>query len=272
MKIKFILFTLFFFIIAHENAYSKGHKKIALLFLTVEDLNHPGVWKKLLENQRHQYNIYFHSKNSMQDKDFKKFRIDKTVKTTWCKHVKAWKALLNEAIQDEDNYKFVYLSESCIPLMPLDDIYKILTADNNSYMQFRKPFWPEINARTIHELPEKHRWVNNEWVILNRKHAEVVVRDIHIISACNRHHHSQEAHPSCLFSVKHCLDDPELLNKQTTWVNFDLGHDSHPYSFDDESPFNMDMMQEAKMSGRLFIRKIAKTFPENVLLDFIHQK
>ena len=176
-----------------------------------------------------------------------------------------------QALKDPDNYKFVYLSESCAPLKPMEEIYEFLTKDRNAYMNYMRPFWPEKNAREVKEIPKQHRWVNSEWVILNRRYALKVVQDKKVISSCNRHPHSAEAHPSSLFSYKGILLLPEMKNWGTTYVNFNLGHDSHPYTFEDASPFNLDLIREAKKKGHLFIRKIGAKFPEKTLLEIINE-
>lgn len=270
--LKKILALLIFISALISEARAEGGKKVALLFLTRKDVLHPNLWIELLKNCEDKFNIYVHSKEMMNNKYFRKHRIQNTVHTTWTRHVKAWKALLEEALKDKHNYKFVYLSESCAPLKPMEEIYEILTKDRISYVNYMRPFWPENNAREVREIPKEHRWVNSEWVILNRRHALTIVKDKSVIGACHRHPHSSEAHPSSLFSCKGNLIDLELKNRATTYVNFTLGHDSHPYTFENGSPFNIGLIREAKAKGCLFIRKIGPRFPKGVLLGIIKEK
>ena len=41
--------------------------------------------------------------------------------------------LLEEAYKDKDNYKFIFISDSCIPLYGFNYIYDFLTKNNNSF-------------------------------------------------------------------------------------------------------------------------------------------
>lgn len=88
MKLFLLLVTCFF---THLQGSTP---KIALLFLTRSDLNHPDLWKTLLDEAPDRYTLYIHSKESMTHPFFKDFRISTIVPTTWLNHVKAWQLLI----------------------------------------------------------------------------------------------------------------------------------------------------------------------------------
>jgi hypothetical protein len=207
----------------------------------------------------------------MTDSYFKDFRIPTIVPTTWSQHVFAWYMLIKEAFQNPSNYKFVFLSESCIPLQNLDTIYESLIADDKTYMNFRKPWWDKP-SRDVLDLPEKYRWGNWEWVILNKRHAKILLQDRKIIRIISKYDSDQESWPSSALDFYGVLKEVE--NKNTTYANWEIPaeKDYLPRQFLDASDLNISLIRNAKQNKFFFIRKIAKTFPEFVLLDLINNE
>ena len=50
--------------------------------------------------------------------------------------MKAQIYLLSEAFKNSDNTKFVYVSDTTIPIRSRDDIYEVLTSDDQSYFVY----------------------------------------------------------------------------------------------------------------------------------------
>lgn len=251
------------------SAESELMKKVALVFLTRNGVNHPTLWKNLIQTNSDKFNVYIFSKNPLEDHFFNSFRLEETVPTQWDYHILAWQLLLKKAYQDPENYKFVYLSESCVPIRPLEEIYQTLTSNDTSYMCFAGPWWPKDSPREVLSLPVEHRFGNHEWVILNRRHAEMIVEDKAVIDIVSRCWIDSESYPSTLFSVNGCLG--EFCNRTSTYVNWNLaeGGGAHPYHFRDDSPFNRDMLLKAKESGHFFARKFTPTFPEDAIFQIM---
>lgn len=245
-------------------------QKIALLFLTRGELNHPLFWQILLAPCLDRFNLYIHSKDPIKDPFFKPFRIFNSVPTTYLIHAKAWQALLEEAMHDLDNKKFIFLSESCIPLYPLEYIYQCLVKDDRSHMMYGAPWWGRDEPREVTELSKEHRWGNAEWLILNRKHAQMIVEDKEIIAMAASHPHDQESYPSVLFSLKGCLD--EFVYRQTTYAITNPEDFPHAYHFHDYDPLCAKIVYEAKMAKSLFVRKFTLVFPQSQLFDILHTR
>lgn len=242
--------------------------KIALLFLTVGELNHPDLWKEHLYVDS-RFNIYIHSKHKMKDQYFAQFRIKKIVSTTWSKHVNAWQELIKEALKNPENKKFVLLSESCAPLWTLDKIYEELVKDHNSYLEFSRPFWSHDNAREVVELAPKHRWVGPEWVILNREHALLVAKDKWIISCVINHPSDAESYFPTLLSYHGLLFSPSVVRKKTTYANWKMHEGPHPYTFRTPTEFNLNLLRRARASGAFFVRKISSSYSADALREFM---
>ena len=137
--------------------------KIALLFLTNTNHHHPILWKRFLDaSPPNRYTIYAHpscasialrqssratAKKPVRGVRFAKYPCppnaipptsflyghtlsnDAREPTKWGKLVLAYYALLKEAVRDPDNQRFVFVSETCVPVVHPDVMYKALTKD-----------------------------------------------------------------------------------------------------------------------------------------------
>lgn len=252
-----------------EAARPKEKGKVALLFLTNAHPNHPKLWQTLLEASDN-YNVYIHSKDPISIPFFQQYRIDTIVSTSWSIHVRAWQVLIQAALKNPENQWFAFLSESCIPLYSLDRIYKSILDDPSSHIAFAGPWWPTYSPREIQELYPEFRMGNHEWMLLNRKHAEIVAQDRAIIRIISKHPNDQESYFGCLFAVYNCLH--EICNHTHTYINWKYAEDAgcHPYTFRAVNAFNDALIAEAYASRALFARKFSKDYPEDVLLKMIY--
>ena len=101
--------------------------KIAFLFLIISDIYHEPTWIDFLKGHEDKYSVYIHSKDKMpKDSYFKRCEIPAKIPTSWSKIMKAFIELLREALKDPSNEKFVFLSESSIPLKTFDQAYNHL--------------------------------------------------------------------------------------------------------------------------------------------------
>jgi hypothetical protein len=263
-------FIFFAFLLTSNQGFSAENKKIALIFLTRNGVNHPNFWKKELSQHADKFNAYFYSDNPLIDPFYNNLRLQETVPTNWNCHIKTWQHILKEAFKNEENYKFVYLSESCLPLFSLNEIYKALTEDNNSYMCFAGPWWPNGDCRDVLWLPKEHRWGNSEWIILNRDHTETIIKDNFIIEIVSNFPIDSESYPATLFSVKRCLG--EFVCRTTTYVDWAHPENggAHPYHFREFSQYNLDVLVEAKKGKHFFARKFTASFPEEAIPQIIN--
>ena len=206
----------------------------------------------------------------MSEPYFKDHRIDNIVPTTWSIHVRAWQVLIQEALKDPENEKFVFVSESCVPLYTLNHIYDVLMQYPYTYMAYSKPWWLSSNPREIYELNPEHRYGSSEWMILNRKHAEIVAKDKGVIRIVSRHYNDQESYFPILLSIHNCLG--EVFNHSFTYANWQYASNNggSPYVFKEYDESSEELIEDAYNIGCLFLRKVATTFPEEILLMNIY--
>jgi hypothetical protein len=104
--------------------------KVAMLFLTIHDVHQPELWTEYLK-KTDKFSLYAHPKiNKIRTPWLKEAVIPKRAKTGWGHITEAYYRLLEEALKDETNQKFMFLSESCIPLKSFDDFYQKVVTDD----------------------------------------------------------------------------------------------------------------------------------------------
>lgn len=135
-----------------HGCYQYSPNKIAFLFLTIGDINQPHIWTKYFENKQNKYSIYINPKHpeAIQTEWLKNRIISKRVENTgWGFITEAYHNLLEEAFEDKDNVKFVFISESCIPLKSFDKLYEKMMTDDirTSYVKFMIPSLYDKRAR-----------------------------------------------------------------------------------------------------------------------------
>jgi hypothetical protein len=116
-----------------------SNKKIAFLFLTRDNVNHPKLWEQYFKGNKKKINIYCHPKNpvSVSVSWQKKNIISNIVETGWGFITNAYYELLKEAYKNQHNMKFIVISESCIPIVPFNEMHdKIMKNDDESFIKF----------------------------------------------------------------------------------------------------------------------------------------
>lgn len=158
--------------------------KLALLFLTRGDVNHPNVWQEWISQGRAQIALYSHPKNpdEIEGGFLDGTAIDKLIATGWgqVSLVQATLALLAEALKDEDNTHFVLLSESCVPIQPLARLLLRLKYDGRSRFGFKNfkeaSLVRKQRAATAPDIPEGCWRFHQQWWLLDRAAAVMVTR------------------------------------------------------------------------------------------------
>ena len=84
-------------------------KKIAFLFLTLDNPNFPKIWNSYFRGHKDKYSIYIHPKFPEKVTWKKKDIIHNLHETAWGFITRSYIELLKEAFKDSDNYKFIIL-------------------------------------------------------------------------------------------------------------------------------------------------------------------
>ena len=110
-------------------------KKIAFLFLILDNPNFPKIWDSYFRGHKDKYSIYIHPKFPDKLAWKRKNMINNLHETEWGFITRAYIELLKDAYKDPDNYKFVTISESCVPIKSFNQFYEDAMSDPRSWIK-----------------------------------------------------------------------------------------------------------------------------------------
>ena len=153
-------------------------KKIAFLFLTLDNPSFPKIWNSYFRGHVGKYSIYIHPKYPDNLTWKKKHMISELKETKWGFITRAYIELLKKAYKDKDNYKFVTISESCIPIKSFDKFYEDCIGDERSWIKSMKmgPYNYEGRLNLVKTKPRPIHFIKNyARFCLNRAHCRLLL-------------------------------------------------------------------------------------------------
>ncbi len=181
-------------------------KKIAFLFLTIDDINFPKLWDNYFKDNEDKYSIYIHPKYPEKTTWHKENIIKNLKETGWGFITRAYTELLKEAIQDKDNYKFITVSEACVPIQSFNKFYNDVINDDKSWIKLmditkykRDVVLKGIKGNIIHHYA---RWC------LNRDHVKQILIDRTKLEQFHNMHIGDEYFLSVLYPLKNYKNFP----------------------------------------------------------------
>lgn len=167
---------------ADEDAISA---RVFFLFLTKDGVQRHDIWGTFLKDaDAGRYSTFVHCSNwatcskELEESNPMNASLVNTVPSVYCKDlvapmVQLLKAAMIQSTTPHD--KFVFLSDSTLPIKPFNLVYDELMATGSSDFCIEgSAHWPKVlftnlvSARLV-----KH----SQWVVLNRDHARILVRD-----------------------------------------------------------------------------------------------
>ncbi|XP_020090508.1 uncharacterized protein LOC109711726 [Ananas comosus] len=162
--------------------------KIAFLFIARNRLPLEMIWDAFFRGEEQgRFSIYVHSRpgfilNEFTTRSpfFYNCQVNNSVQVDWGESsmLAAERILLKNALKDPFNERFVFLSDSCIPLYNFSYTYNYIMSTSTSFVDsFADTKEGRYNPR-MHPVIPVHNWrKGSQWAVLIRKHAEVVVAD-----------------------------------------------------------------------------------------------
>ncbi|KAK1302791.1 hypothetical protein QJS10_CPB12g00690 [Acorus calamus] len=175
-----------------------GNPKIAFLFLAKSNLPLDFLWDTFFQNgDGSNFSIHIHSRpgfvfdeSTTRSAFFYGRQLRKTVQVVWGESsmIQAERLLLEAALEDPANQRFILLSESCVPLYNFSYIYNYVMSSPKSFVDsFLDTKEGRYNPKMSPKIP-KDRWrKGSQWITLVRKHAVVVANDDAILSIFKRY-------------------------------------------------------------------------------------
>ncbi|KAG6639049.1 glycosyltransferase BC10-like isoform X2 [Carya illinoinensis] len=167
--------------------------KIAFLFLARTNLPLDFLWDTFFEYADvANFSIYIHSAPGFVFDDstakspfFRGRELKNSIQVLWGESsmIEAEKLLLDAALQDPANQRFILLSDSCVPLYNFSFIYNYLMASPRSFVDsFLDMKEGRYNPKMSPVIPKEKWRKGSQWIALVRSHAEVIVEDEAILS------------------------------------------------------------------------------------------
>jgi hypothetical protein len=156
-------------------------KKLAFCFLIYDVINNDELWNIFFKNvDINKYTIYIHYKFNKPLKYFEQYKLKNCIETKYEDQTipLAYNILFREAYKDENNYKFIILSGSCIPFKSFDFVYYKLTQTHYGYLNVCPQAQCFPNCNDLLEVIDKNLISkSSNWFILNRKLVESLCFD-----------------------------------------------------------------------------------------------
>jgi len=241
--------------------------KIALCFLTYDNLSQPKLWSEIINNNKDKLNVYIHNKTDFVDNTYElhKFCIPNKIATKY-----AHKSLIEATLElfrtaynaDPLNRFFILLSDKCIPLHNFDFIYKqvfelnsniifSILSDNNPYGSMER--YKYIKDKNF--IKKKQFMKDSQWILLNRDTVSFFINHnyLHLYSdnfvAADEHYFGT-------FCNKFQIP---FINKSITFVNWREESDNKEDIPLPKTYTNLtdNMIENIKQNGTFFLRKVS---------------
>lgn len=159
------------------------HAKIGFLFLVTDGVAHPNLWERFFQGHRGQYEILTLCKHPerLANGFLKPTLIDEYVRTNHGGEYPhtglaiGQTALLRAGLRTGCT-KFVFVSDTCLPIRRFEFVRGALTEDDRSWITHAP--WEE-RYRMLPEwtpITREQFGTSSNWCALNRRHAEILVR------------------------------------------------------------------------------------------------
>jgi len=249
--------------------------KLAFLFMIYDCLEKEDLWFEFFNNApSDKYTIYIHGKdkNNIKFKNdfFNKFIIEENYETMWGDFslVYLQNKLIEYALSDKDNFKFIFMSGTHIPLHDFNFIYdKLINISKSHIPHFiidntNNSFIKRFNSINNTKKYNVKNWVySSQWVILNKVLAEFIIKKEEEFNKIFTGSIIPDEYAYINYFRENKLDN-QIINAKTTFISSvpSLNKEVYrkwPHTFDNNE-INEKLIKEIKKSY-LFMRKVVST-------------
>eukprot|EP01018_Ginkgo_biloba_P008937 Gb_12469 [translate_table: standard] len=177
---------------------SSSKPKIAFLFIARNRLPLDFVWQHFFQGaEGSTFSIYIHSrpgfvysKGTTRCTFCYNRQLSDSIQVDWgeASMIQAERILLRKALQDLANQRFIFLSDSCIPLYNFSYTYNYVMSSSESFVDsFSDTKEGRYNPKMAGTIPVDKWRKGSQWVTLTRKHAEVIAADNTVFPVFQQH-------------------------------------------------------------------------------------
>eukprot|EP00347_Sterkiella_histriomuscorum_P002320 403368611 len=179
----------------HSNQYREEsseppRQKLAFLFMIYDKHDLPSYWNQFFKNApAEKFTILYHVKNEKKDIFTSQMKVPgirkvPTIPSNWgdMSQVRVAIQLLRYGLEDQQAEKFIFISQSCLPLYDFDTMYEKLMSHEYSMFEFTDLEQSHGGRFSRFEYLLNHHskdtiFKHSSWSLLKRSHAELLVRE-----------------------------------------------------------------------------------------------
>ncbi|XP_024629580.1 glycosyltransferase BC10 isoform X3 [Medicago truncatula] len=171
----------------HQLVSQVQKPKIAFLFIARNRLPLELVWDAFFRGGDNNFSIFVHprpgfvlNEATTRSSYFLNRQVNDSIQIDWgeASMIEAERILLRHALDDPLNDRFVFLSDSCIPLYNFSYTYDYIMSTPTSFVDsFADTKGGRYNPKMDPVIPVYNWRKGSQWAVLTRKHAKVVVED-----------------------------------------------------------------------------------------------
>jgi hypothetical protein len=234
--------------------------KLGLLFLTRDEVNHPEIWQEFVAEKSDGVRVFSHRKEIRSEGGRKGFldgtEIGEHFETGWgnISLVRATRALLLEAMEDESLTHFALLSEACVPVMPLREILRRLEIDPRSQFDFRpasdRAAVQVAKLRATPQVPKGCWTFTSQWWLMDRTTA-VFAAGQDFTGLFEKAFAPDEGYFATVLAMQGYPLSGQVRRRSSTWTKW-TPNAAHPEEWPE---FPREEIERVMMSGCYFARK-----------------
>ena len=261
--------------------------KVALCFIVNYDntLNKEGIWRKWIESNRDIINVYIHyNKNIPITSEWVQSHavpVGYVTSTSYFYVVPAYMSVLHYAYQnDKANTWFCFLTESCVPVISPQAFRRLFFENSRaSIFAWRKAWWNVhlVKRANLRLLEEDMRLGHDPWFVLTRDDVRrcisyPITNSGLYTTLCNGGLANESLFAIVLYQNKTLHNSINFPSHITNWDKPSSA--TSPYVFSTGSADEIGYINEQLHKNRyaMFLRKVSKEFPDEILSQFTCEK
>ena len=259
---------------------------VTFCFLVTKDLAKEHSWREWfdrLQQLQFTFSVIVHCSSSHKNKvksDWLKRHFlprERMRDTAWGWVLNAMMSMYDHAVDACPAAWYTLHSETCVPMVSPEKFMHIFnTYKRYTFMSYCKAWWNplKVNRANLHALPPAMHLAHPQWCIFCHEDLSQMVNmsktDKHInntLTVLMGGHAAEESYAAALLSSINNMKN--VINKQTTLVDWKrTPNGDNPHTFISWTPQDETIVRDIRKTNAneyMFMRKIAPTFPDDIL-------
>lgn len=259
------------YMLKHAHNTMTRKNKLCFCFLIYDKLNKNDIWENFFSNaDPSKHSVLIHSKNEIvsgKSKLIDKYLIKDRYSSEWgmWSIVHIQNRLLELGLQDPDNDKFIFMSDSHVPLHEFETVYNCIMSNDFSYIEIMGR-QTQTNANKITDsfnVGKMNMFKMSQWSCINRTHALMLIENESVMKTMSENSSipDENAYICTLTGLYYPQKINNLCNKNLTFVDWTIPssnkmYRAHPRTYDGNE---LTKLLPTLRNEYLFVRKISST-------------